>query len=59
VPLLAEMLMDVRRLAGQRGDASVMWHAPRRDDVEAALLAAGMESRWDGSAFLYGKALEP
>ena len=52
---LHDMLLDVRRLAGQRGRNAVIWLAPARDDVEAALQAAGLESRWDGSAYVYEK----
>ena len=49
------MLLDVRRLAAQRGIPSVTWHAPARADVEAALHTSAFVSRWDGSAYIYEK----
>ncbi len=52
---LAGVLLDCRRLAGQRGLANAYWHAPARQDVEAALQEAGLISRWDGSAYLFEK----
>ncbi len=55
VAALGEMLMEARRLAGQRGLANVYWHAPKRADVEAALEQAGLISRWDGSAYIFEK----
>jgi GNAT superfamily N-acetyltransferase len=56
---LQAMLMDIRRLARNRGFSSVLWHAPVREDVEAALQAAGYRSDWDGSAYLFGRKQEP
>lgn len=52
---LALLLADLRRLAAELGFASVFWHAPARDDVEAALARAGYESKFPGSAWLFGK----
>ncbi len=55
VASLTDMLLDVRRLAAQRGFANVYWHVPARPDVEEAVHQAGLVSRWDGSAYLYEK----
>jgi hypothetical protein len=45
----------VRRLAGEQGYSSVLWHAPVRDDALSAAEAAGYASEQPGSAYLFGK----
>lgn len=52
------MLLDARRLAGELDYASVLWHAPVREDVLNAAEAAGFESEFPGSAYLFGKSRE-
>ncbi len=55
LPSLGGMLADVRRLAGDLGYSSVLWHAPVQHDVEDALHAAGFEPQWEGTAYLFSK----
>jgi len=52
---LADMLMDIRRLAHARGFVSVIWLAPVKGEVETALKNAGFTTDWDTTGFLYEK----
>jgi len=53
--ILADLLMDARRLAAAKHLVSVRWHAPAGDTVQPALKAAGFVTDWDASAYLYAK----
>jgi GNAT superfamily N-acetyltransferase len=52
---LAEMLMDIRRLAQTLGFTSVIWLAPVKAEVESALKKARFATEWDTTGFLYEK----
>jgi GNAT superfamily N-acetyltransferase len=53
--LLKALLADAPRLAHRLGYARVLWLAPVKPWIEAALTGSGYSSEWDGSAYLYGK----
>ena len=55
---LTALLNDIRRLAGELGYSSVLWHAPVDEGVLEAAEKAGFESEYPGSAFLFGKSRE-
>ena len=52
---LKDMLIDLRRLAGQLGFDRLVWLAPAMEKVEAALQQAGFKTDWDGTGFLFEK----
>jgi GNAT superfamily N-acetyltransferase len=53
--MLADLLMDTRRLAAEHHLDFVRWHAPLAEVVQAALKDAGFATDWDASAYLYAK----
>lgn len=52
---LAPMLADARSLAGRLGFGRVVWLAPAKEPVEAALREAAYKTDWDVTAYLFGK----
>ena len=52
---LGAMLQDVLKLAHGLGYTRVLWMAPVLPWVESSLQAAGYQTEWDGSAYLFGK----
>ena len=55
IALLAEFLLDVRRLAPGTGNAKALWIAPLREELTEILEAAGYERKWEHAGFLYEK----
>ncbi len=53
--LLGEMLIDYRRLAGQRGYANAGWSPPLHTGLLPYLESAGFERKWDGAVYLFEK----
>jgi ribosomal protein S18 acetylase RimI-like enzyme len=52
---LPDLLLDFRRLAGQRGFANAGWSASMQEPLLTVLAEAGFERKWDGSVYLYEK----
>jgi GNAT superfamily N-acetyltransferase len=56
IGVLAELLMDTRRLAAKMNFQSVLWLAPIDNaPIASALDKAGYSNDWDSSAYLYEK----
>lgn len=53
--LLVDLLLDYRRLAGQRGYANAGWSPPMHTGLEPYLTSAGFVRKWDGSVYLFEK----
>jgi ribosomal protein S18 acetylase RimI-like enzyme len=53
VDMLADILMDYRRLMGQVGYKTAGWTAPNQPEVISALEKAGFQRSWDISLFVY------
>lgn len=52
---LRPVLEDVRRLTGEQGYSTVLWHTPVREDALRAAEEAGYKSEQPGSAYLFGR----